>query len=116
MSHEVAETNANMQEIARLRADLAAANDRATAAQHALDSARAYADEVEQECVELRDRALGILRAARLLVAAWREERRKAKMWEEGTLMLISGWEWAEDAPEAPTEPPAQPQGGAAGE
>mgnify|MGYP000320034762 CR=1 FL=1 len=57
-----------------------------------------------------------VRRAARLLVVAWREERRKAKMWEEGTLMLISGWEWAEDAPEAPTEPPAQPQGGAAGE
>lgn len=82
----------------------------------ALDSARAYADEVEQERGELRDRALGILRVARQLVAAWREQRQRAGYWE-GVADLhrqalqraweradrLSGAETNENSPDHPT-------------
>lgn len=56
-----------------------------------LESARAYADEVEQERAELRDRALGILRAARQLVGAWRKER----AWRSST--QAQGWVWDDE-------------------
>ena len=172
MSHEVAEADQNLREIARLRAELDATSadldtlrngvvwlgaelDRAkrwgalwkraakeyrAAAHFACCASRRRESRIQElrAAIEAERRVARywnsvavawmrrsgaqqnsletMRRVARLLVAAWREERRKAKMWEEGTLMLISGWEWAEDAPEAPTEPPAQPQGGAAGE
>lgn len=73
-----------------------------------LESARAYADEVEQERAELRDRALGILRAARLLVVAWRQaEKNEATARSMGWELygLLKDWQTCEEMREPGDKP-----------
>jgi len=130
MSHEVAETDQNLREIERLRAELAAtradldtlrngvawlggelARAKAWAGvwkRAAKRSARDWRDLVAAY-EDMRAENTTVRRVARLLVAAWRGEKGRAEAWrmlaEEGRERAdrLSGAETNENSPDHPT-------------